>query len=184
MSRISSAGANASRGEARPLARGRHPLRASSEQERGGRGDGRASRGSHDARRSPLPRDLLTGLHVLVVDDDVASVEYFAAALTHCGARVITAFSAREGLEMLREARPDVVLSDIAMPGGDGYWMLQEMQNRLGAEAKRIPVVAATAYGREHSRERTLAAGFADHLAKPVEPETLCRTIARAVGRA
>jgi CheY-like chemotaxis protein len=76
-----------------------------------------------------------------------------------------------------------VVLSDIAMVGHDGYWLVREIRALPGAAGPALPVVAATAYGREHSRARALDAGFTDLLGKPVDPELLCRAIARAAGR-
>lgn len=119
----------------------------------------------------------------MVVDDDDSSLDYFAVALRTCGATVLTASSAPEALRLVEAHRPDVVLSDIAMVGHDGYWLVGQIL-RFGERAgRRIPVVATTAYGREHSRERILAAGFVEHLPKPVDPELLCRTIGNAAGR-
>jgi len=125
----------------------------------------------------------IAGVRVLVVDDDEDTVDLFAAALSACGATVTTATNAADALRLVSEIRPDVVLSDIAMARGDGYWLVGEIK-RLDEDAlRRIPVVAATAFGREHSHERAVKAGFTDHLQKPVDPEVLCRTIARAAGR-
>jgi CheY-like chemotaxis protein len=131
---------------------------------------------------SPLP-SVLSGVRVLVVEDDEDTRELFAAALTACGAEVATASRALEALHLLTAGPAHVVLSDIAMPGGDGYWLVQEIRRLPDASVKNVPVVAVTAYGREHSRARALAAGFANHLQKPVDPEVLCRTVAMAAGR-
>ena len=125
----------------------------------------------------------MTGLKVLVVDDDGETVALFSMVLSVCGATVTTAANARDALRLLSAAAPDVVVSDIAMPGEDGYWLVREIQRLPDRAVSRVPVVAATAYGREHSRDRTLAAGFVDHVQKPVDPELLCRTVARAAGR-
>jgi len=132
--------------------------------------------------RRYLPR-VLNGLHALVVDDDEDNMELFSAALTACGATVVTASRANAALRLLMTARFDVVVSDIAMPGGDGYWLIREVRQLADARARSVPVLAVTAYGREHSRARALAAGFGDHLQKPVDPEVLCRTVAKLVGR-
>jgi CheY-like chemotaxis protein len=129
-----------------------------------------------------LPRNLV-GVSILVVDDDESTLEFLAAALTHCGARVTTATAAADALAAVAQARPDVVLSDIAMPTHDGYWLLSEIRKLDDARLRALPVVATTAYGRVHSRERTQAAGFVAHVAKPVDPETLCRAIASVLGR-
>jgi CheY-like chemotaxis protein len=96
---------------------------------------------------------------------------------------VTTAASARDALAVIADRRPHVVLSDIAMPDGDGYWLVRELRQLADPEVSGVPVVAATAFGREHSRERVLASGFVDHVQKPVDPEELCRAIGRAAGR-
>jgi diguanylate cyclase len=123
------------------------------------------------------------GARVLVVDDDEDTTELFATALAACGAQVVTATGAREALRRLTAWLPDVVVSDIAMPGADGYWLVNELRRLTDERAASLPVVAVTAFGREHSRVRALAAGFVDHLVKPVEPEALCLAVARAMGR-
>ena len=70
-----------------------------------------------------------------------------------------------------------------SMPGEDGYWLLGEIRRHADGGVSGLPVVAATAYARDHSRARVLAAGFLDHLPKPIDPDVLCRAIAAAVGR-
>ena len=133
--------------------------------------------------RSPaLPRNLV-GLQVVAVDDDEDSLEYFAAALRACGATVRTASTAVDALALIRARGPHVVLSDIAMVGQDGYWLVREIRALADEETQAIPVVATTAYGREHPRARAREAGFVDLLPKPVDPEVLCLAIARAAGR-
>ena len=134
-----------------------------------------------EARRH-LPR-VLKGVRVLVVDDDDDTMELFAAALAACGAVVATANRAAEALRRLSGRRVDVVVSDIAMPGGDGYWLIEQVRRLPDKQASQVPVVAVTAFDLEHTRARVLAAGFADHLQKPVDPEALCRAIAKALGR-
>ena len=142
----------------------------------------RAPQRRPEATPSPLPRNLV-GVSVLVVDDDETTLEFLAAALSYCGAQVTTAVAAGDALTALQQARPDVVRSDIAMPGQDGYWLLREIRQMPDPALSGVPIVATTAYGRVHSREKTAAAGFAGHIAKPVDPEVLCRTIAAAIGR-
>jgi CheY-like chemotaxis protein len=132
--------------------------------------------------QSALP-SLLRGVRVLVVDDDEETIEVFEVALTAYGADVVTATSGPAALRVLDARSVDVVVSDIAMPGTDGYWLVREIRRLAKASVNRVPVVAVTAFGREHGRNRTLAAGFADHLEKPVDPEVLCRAVAKAAGR-
>jgi CheY-like chemotaxis protein len=122
-------------------------------------------------------------VRVLVVDDDEDTVDLFAAALRACGAEVSTATGAAEAVRRLTARPVDVVVSDIAMPGIDGYGLVREIRRLADARVNGIPVIATTAYGREHSRERVLAGGFVEHLQKPVDPEALCRAVARAAGR-
>jgi CheY-like chemotaxis protein len=143
---------------------------------------GRSDRELSTSRPSRLPR-ILIGLNVLVVDDDSASLDFFAVVLKICGATIMTASSALDALGLMQQRRPDVVLSDISMVGQDGYWLVREIRALPDHAACAVPVVATTAFGREHSREKALAGGFNDFLPKPVDPELLCRTIAKAAGR-
>lgn len=128
-----------------------------------------------------LPQ-VLTGMRVLVVDDDEDTRQLFATALGVGGADVFTASSATGALRALADRAFDVIVSDIAMPGADGYWLVREIQ-QLGDARARTPVLAVTAFGGEHFRARVLAAGFIDRLEKPVDPAALCRAVAQAGGR-
>src|SRR5262249_56798663 len=99
------------------------------------------------------------------------------------GAEATATDNARDAIALATRMRPHAIVSDIAMVGEDGYWLVRELK-RLPAEmVGDVPVVAATAYGREHPRARVLAAGFAEPLQKPIDPERLCRGVARAAGR-
>ena len=129
-----------------------------------------------------LPR-VLNGAIVLVVDDDADTADLFATALSACGADVVASMSAREAMRILGSRAVDVVVTDISMPGADGYWLLGEIRGSADERTRALPVLAATAFGREHFRGRTLAAGFSDHLEKPVDPEAMCRAVARVLGR-
>lgn len=168
--------------EARPLDRRRSLIAASDE----------SSERERPARRPPANAEQperarsttrLAAAKVLIVDDDPASLDYFSFALETRGAVVTVAASAREALEAVSRVLPDVILSDIAMPGGDGYWLLREIRRHADRGVRRLPVVAATAYGRDYPRDQLLAAGFHEHLSKPVDPDILCQAIASAVGR-
>jgi CheY-like chemotaxis protein len=122
---------------------------------------------------------VLQGVRALVVDDDEDAVDLFATALAACGADVVTATSAVAALRVVAGRALDIVVTDIAMPGADGYWLVGEIRQLPDAQARTLPVLAVTAFGREHFRSRALAAGFVDYLEKPVDPEALCRTVAR-----
>jgi CheY-like chemotaxis protein len=133
-------------------------------------------------RPGSLPR-ILTGLKILVVDDDPDILELFSLALTSCGGDVTAADNASEALALAIRTRPQVIVSDIAMIGEDGYWLVGRLRQLPSDVLPAVPVIAATAYGREHSRARVLAAGFTEHLQKPVDPEELCRVVAKVAGR-
>jgi CheY-like chemotaxis protein len=134
------------------------------------------------ARPGRLQR-ILVDLRVVVVDDDAEVLELFAVALTACGAEVTTTDNAREAVALATRIRPHVIVSDIAMVGEDGYWLVRELRRLPKDVLEEVPVVAATAYGREHPRSRVLAAGFVEHLQKPIDPEHLCQVVARVAGR-
>jgi CheY-like chemotaxis protein len=123
----------------------------------------------------------LDGLSVLVVEDDRDARELLGIVLEEFGAAVSVAASANDGLAAARERAFDVVLSDIAMPGLDGYGFVE----RLRTEALRpeTPVAALTAHARLEDRDRALSAGFQRHIAKPVEPVELARAVAELAGR-
>ena len=147
-------------------------------------GDGELAPGSwHFSLARPRLPLVLSGVRVLVVDDDNDTAELFAVALSACGADVVTAATAFDALRVIEARTLDVVVTDIAMPGADGYWLLRQIRQLPGTPASTVPVVAVTAFGREHIRARAMAAGFADHLEKPVDPEALCVAVSRARGR-
>lgn len=172
------------RAEALPKPPSRRPVTAASpDQESSEQNFVAQPRQSAAPLESTARRARLRGLKVVIVDDDEGNLDYFAMALRTYGADVVTASSAVEALRLVQEEKPDVVLSDIAMVGHDGYWLVGQIRRLADESMQRIPVVATTAYGREHSRARTLAAGFTAHLPKPVEPDVLCQTIADVAGR-
>jgi signal transduction histidine kinase/DNA-binding response OmpR family regulator len=126
---------------------------------------------------------LLKGLRILVVDDEADSRDLVTAILTRCGSKVRCCESVAEALETFREWKPDLLVSDIGMPNEDGYELIKKLRKLRLKRAKEIPVVALTAYATDDDRERTLSAGFQMHVAKPIEPEALVRSIANAAGR-
>jgi len=125
----------------------------------------------------------LRGLRVLVVDDDRDGLELVSMILVSGGAEVKAFSSAAEGLEALQAWRPDVLISDIEMPGEDGYAFIRRVRALDGAASARLPAVALTAYGRVEDRLRTLAAGYSMHIPKPVDPAELTTVVASLAGR-
>jgi PAS domain S-box-containing protein len=132
-----------------------------------------------DAPPSFAGQKLLAGLDVLVVDDDADARDVLVLALQQQGAGVVTAASAAEALAALDGRRFDTLVADIAMPGVDGYALIRRVRER----GEWMPSVAVTAHARREDRQAALAEGFDVHLSKPVEPDILCRTIARLAGR-
>ena len=99
------------------------------------------------------------------------------------GARVTTAASAAEAMLALQGDPPDVLLSDIGMPGEDGYSLIRRVRQRSEADGGKVLAVALTAFARSDDRARALEAGFQAHVAKPVEPSKLATIIADLLGR-
>ena len=120
----------------------------------------------------------LAGVRVLVVDDDGESCDVMQAALRMYGASVRVAMSADEAIEAAATFVPDVVLTDIAMPGRDGYSMLADLRAREAESGRRVPVAAVTAFARLEDHNRATTAGFDGYLTKPVDPLTLASTVA------
>jgi CheY-like chemotaxis protein len=133
-----------------------------------------------DNQPSSTPVDL-SGLHVLVVDDEADMRDLAVVILSEYGANVRVATSAAEALLVLDSFQPDVLVSDIGMPEVDGYTLMRQVRTRPPHQNGQIPAIALTAYVGELNREQTLAAGFQMHVAKPVEPEVLARAIANLV---
>jgi CheY-like chemotaxis protein len=110
---------------------------------------------------------ILSGFHVLVVDDDEDTLELLSAALRSRSAQVTAVSSAAQAIDAIKTFRPDVLVSDIAMPGEDGYELIKKII-ALGVEPK-IPAIAITAYAREEDKETALLAGYQRYLSKPVD---------------
>ena len=116
---------------------------------------------------------------MLVVEDAPDMRELLRAVLEGSRARVTTAGSAAEGLRALRTARPHLLVSDVGLPGEDGYAFIRQVRGLPEAEGGRTPAVALTAYARAEDRTRALLAGFQNHVPKPVEPLELVTVLAR-----
>jgi len=129
----------------------------------------------------PAPR--LDGLRVLVVDDDTNALDLASAILTGAGATVRTCLSAPEALAVLPQWRPDVLVSDIEMPGEDGYSLIRKVRALDHDHGGDTPAVALTAYGRIQDRMLSLTAGYSMHVPKPVDPGELATIIASVAAR-
>jgi two-component system, cell cycle response regulator DivK len=126
---------------------------------------------------SEIPRDLLTGWDILVIDDEEDSLEVAQIILDEYGANVHTARDGAEGLEVVNRIRPKFVISDISMPVVDGWGFIHEMKkDRATAE---IPVIALTAHAMVGDRERAIGAGFNNYLTKPLTATTFIYDLVR-----
>ncbi|WP_267901202.1 ATP-binding protein [Dulcicalothrix desertica] len=125
------------------------------------------------------PEVSLSGIELLVVDDDKDCCEFLEFTLRNCGGKVKTAASVVEAFATLQDFQPDIIISDISMPEQDGYIFLQNLRSLEAKETKiKIPAIALTANVSEEDKQKAIQAGFQFHLSKPVEPETLLNTIA------
>ena len=125
----------------------------------------------------------LWGVKVLLVDDDSDTLNVMATALAGRQANVTAVSSAGEAIQAIQRQRPDVLVSDIAMPDVDGYGLIAKVRSLENGEAQSIPAVAITAYAKDEDRKRALSSGFQIYLPKPVELAELVRVVARAVRR-
>ncbi|HET7339850.1 MAG TPA: PAS domain S-box protein [Methylomirabilota bacterium] len=130
------------------------------------------------------PLQSLAGVRVLVVDDQPDERQLFAVVLEEYDASVQTAGSLGEALKTLAGWRPDVLVTDIAMPDQDGYELLRAVRALGPQHGGDVPAVAVTAHARVEDRDRALAAGFQLYVSKPIEPDRLVELVARLSGRA
>ncbi|OUL21754.1 ATPase [Nostoc sp. RF31YmG] len=123
----------------------------------------------------------LAGLRILVVDDDNDTDELLTMMLEGLGASVTAVNSAGEGLESIAKSPPDLLLSDIGMPGIDGYMFIRLIRAMPPEKGGEIPAIALTAYAGEVNQKKALAAGFQMHLAKPIDLEELLKATAQVL---
>jgi CheY-like chemotaxis protein len=149
----------------------------------------RTSNAGENARRqervSSNPRAAegeLRGVRVLVVDDDDDSREMLEQLLVGAGASLRTASSAQTALQALDEEVPDILVSDIGMPGEDGLSLIKRIRLRTPTDGGEVPAVALTAYARGEDRTVALRAGFNSHVSKPIDPGEIIAVIASACG--
>jgi len=125
------------------------------------------------AERSPL----LDGISVLVVDNDAAALEFVRSSLERFGAAVATAQSADEGRHRFRASPPDVLLSDLRMPGDTGYQFIQDVRALDRERGRHTPAAALTGLARASDRRDALAAGYEMHVVKPIDPFELAMAV-------
>jgi CheY-like chemotaxis protein/anti-sigma regulatory factor (Ser/Thr protein kinase) len=136
-----------------------------------------AMRPSAAEPRRESPR--LTGVEILLVEDDRDSLDAMTLSLKAVGAAVRPATSVREAWSSFTDRPPDVVVSDLSMPTEDGYALIQ----RIRGDGRSVPAIALTGFTRPEDRTRVLAAGFAAHVAKPIDPDELVKVLVRVLAR-
>lgn len=140
--------------------------------------------GARDERHAPLlplvDGARISGLRVLIVDDEPDARDVARRMLEQCGAEVVTASSAYEALSRLSERPFDVLVSDIGMPERDGYSLIRDVRDRW----PELPAIALTAYAASEDRDRTTGAGYQLHLSKPAEAAQLIAGVAVVAGKA
>ncbi|HUR88610.1 MAG TPA: GAF domain-containing protein [Ramlibacter sp.] len=139
---------------------------------------------AHTAERAPHPVSTtsdvqLAGLRVLVVDDEADAREMLHRLLLECGADAQVASSAAEALEALPRYKPHILISDIGMPGTDGYDLLRQIRRLAAEHGGATPAIALTAFARPEDRDKAIAAGFTSHLTKPIVPYALLSEVKR-----
>ncbi|WP_375469721.1 AAA family ATPase [uncultured Nostoc sp.] len=139
------------------------------------------SKGIKDAKdNSSLLADQsspLSGLQILVVDDDADMREFLSFMLEQYGATVITVTSAIAALTALSQSQPNLIISDIGMPEMDGYMLMRQVRSLKPEQGGAIPAIALTAYAGEMDQQQAIAVGFQQHISKPVDPEELVKAI-------
>jgi PAS domain S-box-containing protein len=135
------------------------------------------------ATHERLDPPLLHDVTVLVVDDQEDARELMCAVLGRCGAHVVAVDSTAAALEAMDRCHPDVVLSDLEMPGEDGYSLIKKIRARPADQGGTVPAAALTAYARTEDRLHSLRAGFHRHVPKPVQPDELAEIVAALAGR-
>ncbi|RCJ19135.1 hybrid sensor histidine kinase/response regulator [Nostoc sp. ATCC 43529] len=124
----------------------------------------------------------LNGLQALLVEDDTDSRELIAFLLEEYGVQVTQAYSASQALSSLGQAKFDLLISDIGMPDMDGYTLIRQIRKQSPDRGGEIPAIALTAYAGDSDKQKALAAGFQQHICKPIEPEVLMQAILTILG--
>lgn len=132
---------------------------------------------------SPPNSSSLKSLRVLVVDDNTDNLLLTAFILEEYGIEVVTAESAGEALKLFLEAKPNMLICDITMPGEDGHTLIRKIRLLEPEQGGQIPAIALTASASEADRRLSMEVGFQVHLAKPIEPDKLVEMVAALARR-
>ena len=137
---------------------------------------------STDAATAAAP-ELLNGVRIIAVDDDPDALEIITKLLRLHGAEVVAVSSAQRALDQLRRGAASLLISDIAMPDRDGFWLLEQVRRQPRDRGGEVPAIALSAFTDVNTRMRASSAGFSAHLSKPVRADTLVSEVARVLQR-
>jgi signal transduction histidine kinase len=127
--------------------------------------------------------ELLNGVRIIAVDDDPDALEILTKLLRLHGADVVAVSSAQRALDQLRRGAASLLISDIAMPDRDGFWLLEQVRRQPRDRGGEVPAIAVSAFADVNTRMRASSAGFSAHLSKPVRADTLVNEVARVLQR-
>jgi len=125
----------------------------------------------------------LDGLHILVVDDEADARDLLEVVFAEYGAKVTTAASASQAIELIKSLQPDILISDIGMPNEDGYSLVKKVRELDSQQAREIPAIALTAYVTKEDNKQAISSGFQMHLSKPVDTNALITAVAKLAGK-
>ena len=144
----------------------------------GGFGSALSAGAAQTMNSNPQKASALSGLRVLIVDDDPDACALVKRIFEEERMRAFIALSARDGLDILKHESPDVIVSDIGMPDQDGYELIRQIRKLPANQGGHTPAIALTAFARSEDKKQALAVGYQRHLAKPVDPRELIAVIA------
>lgn len=126
---------------------------------------------------------ILEGLRVLVVEDEADIVELFSFVLEESGAEVKVGFSVKEALQIAKHFQPDILISDMTLPDGDGYTLIKTLKNGTPEKGKMFRAIAVTGAAGDENRSFALSAGYEEHISKPVDLDNLIQVVATIAER-
>jgi CheY-like chemotaxis protein len=145
--------------------------------------NGRVEFESLNAKQFSSGSTPLAGLKILAVEDDEDSRELLIVVLGQNGANVTTAITVLEAMNSISQNLPDILVSDVGLPGEDGYSLIKKIRAMQNGQNPKIPAIALTGFARPEDQERALASGFDAFVAKPIEPSALVEAILKIAQR-
>ena len=140
-----------------------------------------AMRRNPEATEAASPSTVLNGVRIVAVDDDPDALEVVTKVLKLCGAEVVPVATAQKALDELRRGRVSLLISDLAMPDQDGFWLLEQMRRHPRERGGDIPAIALSAFADANTQLRVSSAGFAAYLPKPLHPDSLINEVRRVL---